>query len=134
MIGAQASSEQLEKILSYIKIGKEEGAGVLAGGERNVLPGDLAGGYYVQPTAPAPSAGARSFLPGPTTVGTLRGGSLTRPALALPSIGTMLLRGALFPDGALAPTPADGGTAGSCSTSAASRVVRAAKRRPGRRY
>src|SRR5262249_33984940 len=50
MIGAQASSEQLEKILSYIDIGKKEGAQVLAGGERNVMSGDLAGGYYMQPT------------------------------------------------------------------------------------
>jgi hypothetical protein len=50
MIGAQASSEQLEKILSYIDIGKQEGAKVLAGGERNTLEGDLAGGFYVKPT------------------------------------------------------------------------------------
>ena len=50
MIGAQASGEQLEKILSYIDIGRQEGAEVLTGGERNVLPGDLAGGYYVKPT------------------------------------------------------------------------------------
>jgi len=50
MIGAQASSEQLEKILSYIDIGKQEGATVLAGGERNVLQGELAAGYYVKPT------------------------------------------------------------------------------------
>ena len=50
MIGAQASSEQLEKILSYMDIGKQEGAEVLIGGERNLLAGDLAGGYYVQPT------------------------------------------------------------------------------------
>lgn len=50
MIGAQASSEQLEKILSYFDIGRKEGAEVLAGGERNLLPGDLAGGYYVKPT------------------------------------------------------------------------------------
>jgi aldehyde dehydrogenase len=50
MIGAQASSEQLEKILSYIDIGKQEGAQVLAGGERNMLEGDFAGGYYVKPT------------------------------------------------------------------------------------
>ncbi|TIL34189.1 aldehyde dehydrogenase [Mesorhizobium sp.] len=50
MIGAQASSEQLEKILSYIDIGKQEGAEVLTGGARNELPGDLAGGYYVKPT------------------------------------------------------------------------------------
>ena len=50
MIGAQASSEQLEKILSYIDIGKQEGAEVLIGGGRNELAGDLAGGYYVKPT------------------------------------------------------------------------------------
>ncbi len=50
MIGAQASSEQLEKILSYIDIGKQEGAEVLTGGERNALGGQLAGGYYVKPT------------------------------------------------------------------------------------
>ncbi|QHJ00691.1 aldehyde dehydrogenase family protein [Xylophilus rhododendri] len=50
MIGAQASSEQLEKILSYLDIGKQEGAQVLAGGERNRLGGDLEGGYYVKPT------------------------------------------------------------------------------------
>jgi aldehyde dehydrogenase len=50
MIGAQASSEQLEKILSYIDIGKQEGATVLAGGARVNLSGDLAGGFYIQPT------------------------------------------------------------------------------------
>ena len=50
MVGAQASGEQLEKILSYIDIGRQEGAEVLAGGERNALDGDLAGGYYVKPT------------------------------------------------------------------------------------
>ena len=50
MIGAQASNEQLEKILSYLDIGRQEGAKVLTGGERNVLGGDLEGGYYVKPT------------------------------------------------------------------------------------
>jgi aldehyde dehydrogenase len=50
MLGAQASNDQLEKILSYFDIGKAEGAKVLIGGERNELPGDLAGGYYVKPT------------------------------------------------------------------------------------
>ncbi len=50
MIGAQASQEQLEKILSYLDIGRQEGAQVLAGGERNQLGGDLAGGFYVKPT------------------------------------------------------------------------------------
>ncbi|WP_454293609.1 acetaldehyde dehydrogenase ExaC [Salana multivorans] len=49
-VGAQASNDQLEKILSYIQIGKDEGAKVLLGGERAELDGDLAGGYYVQPT------------------------------------------------------------------------------------
>ncbi|RKT47124.1 aldehyde dehydrogenase [Thiocapsa rosea] len=50
MIGAQASSEQLDKILAYIDIGRQEGAECLVGGERAVLEGDLAGGYYVKPT------------------------------------------------------------------------------------
>jgi aldehyde dehydrogenase len=50
MVGAQASSEQLEKILSYIDIGRQEGAEVLTGGARNELPGDLGGGFYVKPT------------------------------------------------------------------------------------
>ncbi|MDP9897991.1 aldehyde dehydrogenase [Variovorax ginsengisoli] len=50
MIGAQASSEQLEKILSYLDIGRQEGAQVLTGGARKVLEGDLKDGYYVQPT------------------------------------------------------------------------------------
>jgi len=49
-MGAQASNDQLEKILSYIDIGRQEGAKVLTGGERARLDGDLAGGYYVQPT------------------------------------------------------------------------------------
>ena len=50
MVGAQASNDQLEKILSYLDIGKQEGAKVLAGGERAHLDGDLAEGFYVQPT------------------------------------------------------------------------------------
>src|SRR6201986_2176701 len=50
MIGAQASNDQLEKILSYIDIGKQEGAKVLVGGERVDLGGDLSDGYYVEPT------------------------------------------------------------------------------------
>ncbi|MDX5312038.1 MAG: aldehyde dehydrogenase family protein, partial [Rhodococcus sp. (in: high G+C Gram-positive bacteria)] len=50
MIGAQASNDQLEKILSYIEIGKSEGAQVITGGERADLGGDLSGGFYVQPT------------------------------------------------------------------------------------
>ncbi|GGM14849.1 aldehyde dehydrogenase family protein [Promicromonospora citrea] len=50
MIGAQASNDQLEKILSYFEIGRAEGAKVLTGGHRAELDGDLAGGYYVTPT------------------------------------------------------------------------------------
>ena len=50
MIGAQASDEQLKKILSYIDIGRNEGAKVLTGGGAAKLGGDLDGGYYVQPT------------------------------------------------------------------------------------
>lgn len=50
MIGAQASNDQLEKILSYIDIGQQEGARILAGGTRAMHEGELAGGYYVQPT------------------------------------------------------------------------------------
>ncbi|MBF4488911.1 aldehyde dehydrogenase family protein [Psychrobacter sp. N25K4-3-2] len=50
MIGAQASSDQLEKILSYLDIGKKEGAKVLVGGELAKHDGDMANGYYVQPT------------------------------------------------------------------------------------
>ncbi|WP_374461020.1 aldehyde dehydrogenase family protein, partial [Microbacterium sp.] len=50
MIGAQASNDQLEKILSYIDIGKQGGARLLTGGERADLGGDLSEGYYVQPT------------------------------------------------------------------------------------
>lgn len=50
MIGAQASGEQLEKILSYMDIGKQEGAKLLAGGGRAELGGELADGFYVQPT------------------------------------------------------------------------------------
>ena len=50
MIGAQASNDQLEKILSYLDIGQQEGAKVLTGGHRIEHDGELAGGYYVQPT------------------------------------------------------------------------------------
>jgi aldehyde dehydrogenase len=50
MMGAQASQIQKDKILSYIKLGKEEGATLLCGGEVNHLGGDLEGGYYIQPT------------------------------------------------------------------------------------
>jgi len=50
MIGAQASNDQLEKILSYIDIGRDEGAKVLTGGTRAHLGGELEQGYYVTPT------------------------------------------------------------------------------------
>jgi aldehyde dehydrogenase len=50
MIGAQASNDQLQKILSYIEIGKKEGAKVITGGEQADLGGELSGGYYVTPT------------------------------------------------------------------------------------
>ena len=50
MVGAQASNDQLEKILSYIDIGTQEGARIITGGERVDLGGDLSGGYYVAPT------------------------------------------------------------------------------------
>jgi len=50
MIGAQASNDQLEKILSYFEIGVQEGAKIITGGERVDLGGDLSGGYYVAPT------------------------------------------------------------------------------------
>ena len=50
MIGAQASTDQLEKILSYIDIGKQEGAELLLGGGQAELGGGLNGGYYMEPT------------------------------------------------------------------------------------
>ena len=50
MIGAQASSEQMEKILSYLELGKEEGAECLTGGNRTIHKGNLSEGYYIEPT------------------------------------------------------------------------------------
>ncbi|MGS0754544.1 acetaldehyde dehydrogenase ExaC [Roseateles sp. GG27B] len=50
MMGAQASKEQMTKIMSYLDLGRQEGAEVLIGGGQAHLPGDLEGGYYVQPT------------------------------------------------------------------------------------
>jgi len=61
MVGAQASNDQLEKILSYIDIGQKEGAKVLIGGERMQMPGELSGGYYVQPTVFQGSNSMRIF-------------------------------------------------------------------------
>ncbi|MDP9038474.1 MAG: aldehyde dehydrogenase family protein [Acidobacteriota bacterium] len=50
MIGAQASTEQMEKILSYLDIGRQEGGQVLTGGKRATLDGDLKEGFYIEPT------------------------------------------------------------------------------------
>ena len=50
MMGAQASQDQLSKIMSYMEIGRQEGAECLIGGDRTKMDGDLAGGYYIQPT------------------------------------------------------------------------------------
>ncbi|KAK0338680.1 hypothetical protein LTR94_037591, partial [Friedmanniomyces endolithicus] len=50
MIGAQASAEQRDKILSYVDIGRQEGAELLIGGGTADPGGALSGGYYVQPT------------------------------------------------------------------------------------
>jgi len=50
MMGAQASAMQMDKIMSYLEVGKQEGAKVLIGGGRAEFGGDLAGGYYIQPT------------------------------------------------------------------------------------
>lgn len=50
MVGAQASKAQFDKILSYIEIGKKEGAQVLTGGNVEQLTDELNGGYYIQPT------------------------------------------------------------------------------------
>jgi aldehyde dehydrogenase len=50
-VGAQCSNEQFEKIMSYMDIGKQEGAEVLFGGDSRSMDGDLSGGYYIQPTA-----------------------------------------------------------------------------------
>ena len=49
MMGAQASQEQMSKIKSYLDLGKQE-AELLIGGDVAQLDGDLAGGYYIQPT------------------------------------------------------------------------------------
>ena len=50
MIGAQVDKNQVNKIIDYIKIGKEEGAECLIGGDVNRLDGNLSNGCYVQPT------------------------------------------------------------------------------------
>ncbi|WP_369959616.1 aldehyde dehydrogenase family protein [Pseudomonas benzenivorans] len=50
MVGAQASEQQYDKILSYLEIAQQEGAELLTGGAAESLEGDLASGYYIQPT------------------------------------------------------------------------------------
>jgi aldehyde dehydrogenase len=50
MIGAQASKQQFDKILSYVDIGKDEGAEILMGGQVESLSGEFDQGYYIQPT------------------------------------------------------------------------------------
>lgn len=50
MVGAQASQQQFDKIMSYFDIGRGEGAEILMGGDKEQLDNDLANGYYIQPT------------------------------------------------------------------------------------
>ena len=61
MIGAQASNDQREKILSYFEIGKQEGAKVLIGGKEAEVSSDLKGGYYIEPTVFEGTNGMRIF-------------------------------------------------------------------------
>jgi aldehyde dehydrogenase len=60
-IGPQVSTAQLEKIEGYVKIGREEGAELLIGGERAHLGGELEGGYYFEPTVFKGTNGMRIF-------------------------------------------------------------------------
>jgi len=50
MMGAQASADQLNKIMAYMEVGQQDGAECLIGGDRARLEGELEGGYYIQPT------------------------------------------------------------------------------------
>ncbi len=50
MMGAQASAMQMDKIMSYLEVGRQEGARVVTGGAKADLGGSLSGGYYIQPT------------------------------------------------------------------------------------
>jgi len=61
MIGAQVSANQLEKIEGYVNIGRDEGAEVLIGGHRAAIDGELAGGYYFEPTVLKGHNGMRVF-------------------------------------------------------------------------
>ncbi len=111
MIGAQASNDQLEKILSYIEIGKNEGATVITGGERADLGGDLSGGYYVQrlcsaATTPCGSSRRRSSVPScrspRSAISTTRSPSPTTPSTgSVPACGPAT---AASPTGPVAPS------------------------------
>ena len=48
-MGSQINERQLEKILSYVEIGKQEGARLICGGER-ITDGELAKGCFMRPT------------------------------------------------------------------------------------
>ncbi len=61
MVGAQASQEQFDKILSYVEIGKSEGAEVLIGGNAENLGSDFNDGFYIQPTVLKGSNNMRVF-------------------------------------------------------------------------
>ncbi|EGJ12362.1 MULTISPECIES: aldehyde dehydrogenase family protein [Rubrivivax] len=61
MMGAQASAMQMDKILGYLEIGRQEGAECLIGGGRADLGGELSGGYYIQPTLFKGHNGMRVF-------------------------------------------------------------------------
>ncbi|MDD2725120.1 MAG: aldehyde dehydrogenase [Methylovulum sp.] len=61
MVGAQASKQQFDKILSYIEIGRNEGADVLTGGNVASISGGFLGGYYIEPTIMKGSNNMRIF-------------------------------------------------------------------------
>ena len=61
MIGAQASRQQFDKILSYIKIARDEGGKILTGGERASISAELDNGFYIQPTLIQGRNDMRSF-------------------------------------------------------------------------
>ncbi len=61
MVGAQASQQQFDRILTYLEVAEQEGAELLTGGQVERLEGDLAGGYYLQPTLLKGHNGMRVF-------------------------------------------------------------------------
>ena len=144
MMGAQASNDQLEKILSYLDIGRQEGAKVLTGGERNVLEGDLAEGYYVQPTVFEGDNSMRIFqeeIFGPvvaltrsTTRPTRSRSPTTRSTASVPACGPATARGPSGPARrsrpagcgrtATTPTPPTRRSAATSSPASAARTTR----------